>query len=578
MRKTEFLLHDARLKEAKDWLKKYPNEIAPKEKDFINRSIRRANWLRTGVVVMMLSFVIVAGWQWVESVKAKTHAELMSELYLAQQEIMKDNPVNAISKVLKKALPKNFSEPKRPVTKGIETLSQALFELREHPLEHQEVIGVSEKYVAFVGENGKIDLSTRSDGQLAYMLGESTTEVNRVIFSSDSRKALGYSKDSSSNNTVYLWDIENRQVWRKLTVDDWKTTFDDESGSEADRLANAPNTKVSYANFIDEHHSVIIKLTKLNQNRMGDDSAKEYEYYYLWNLKADKLSGPCDVETDNLSCDGVQLEKPKETDQLPDNWRNGSSPLLMAQIEPTDGSACQMVQAAFDSDGKVVMTCQNQNAYQWQIPNSDKIQEPWAVIHGKWQPSDSNYRAVQNSTSKTVRSPDRKKTATIDRNNVMLQLENGQTHTLKIPRDDEYDQAWIPSVTLVTFSPDSQTLLIATNDYVVGLWNAENGQLTQYLKELSVSIHEATFIDNKIILVSEEHTVAVWDISTDSIINMMNFENFENITQISVSPDGQKVMTLFDNGMVNIWRLFLEPQELVDFANKVVPRDPSSEQ
>ena len=128
----------------------------------------------------------------------------------------------------------------------------------------------------------------------------------------------------------------------------------------------------------------------------------------------------------------------------------------------------------------------------------------------------------------------------------------------------------------VTFSPDSKTLLIATNDYVVGLWNAENGQLTQDLKDrMSVSIQEATFIDNKIILVSEEHTVAVWDISTDSIINMMDFKE---ATKISVSPDGQQVMTVFDNGMVKIWRLFLEPQELVDFASQVVPLCLSSQQ
>jgi len=565
MRKTDFLLRDARLNEAKDWLKKHRDDIAPQEKEFIKRSIRRANGLRVGVFVMVLSFAIVAGWQWWESDKARKKAESMSWVYLAQQEILKGNPVNAIWLALE-ALPKNFSDPGRPlVTQAIETLYQALFNLAEHPLMHKDIIGVSEKYVASLGEKGKIHLWRRADAKLISMFGESTEEVNSVIFSSDSSKLLAYSKDNSWNNTVYIWDVAKAakaKLLLKLSANDWKMTFDDNAD---EKLAKPPYTQVSYANFISNSDCVLIRLKKLKQDKMSDDDDAKADY--SWNIKAQAFSGKSDIKDDKIICDGKKLTKPADVDTLPEDWLNASSPLLITQITHPTYPAYQIAKAVFKSDGEVVTTSRDKMDCQWEIHEHNKTQEPWAVIHGKMLSCKEG--ASQDSTGKMEANPDGNKTLTINGDSVTLQIE-GDELQLKMPKHEEYDQAWVLSVTYATFSPDSQTVLTASNDNTVRLWNAQNGQLIDEppLKEVNVNVNvnHALFLENKIILVSE-HTVTVWDISSDESFKVMNFDD---VRQIDVSFDGSQVITVFHDGTAKIWRLFLEPQELVDFANKVV--------
>ncbi|MEG4404645.1 AAA-like domain-containing protein [Microcoleus sp. MON2_D5] len=115
-------------------------------------------------------------------------------------------------------------------------------------------------------------------------------------------------------------------------------------------------------------------------------------------------------------------------------------------------------------------------------------------------------------------------------------------------------QSQASTLAFVSFSPDSQTLVTATDDNYIKLWQT-NGALQATLTGHTDKIRMAIFSPSGQMLVSasDDQTVKIWQKNGELLHNLKGHSG--QITSVSFSPDGKIIASASTNGTVKIWKI-----------------------
>ncbi|MEG4027206.1 MULTISPECIES: AAA-like domain-containing protein [unclassified Microcoleus] len=114
-------------------------------------------------------------------------------------------------------------------------------------------------------------------------------------------------------------------------------------------------------------------------------------------------------------------------------------------------------------------------------------------------------------------------------------------------------QSQASTLAFVSFSPDSQTIVTATDDNYIKLWQ-NNGTLQASLTAHTDKIRMAIFSPSGQILVSasNDKTVKIWQRNGELIHNLKGHSG--QITSVSFSPDGKIIASASTDGTFKLWK------------------------
>ncbi|MEG4304759.1 AAA-like domain-containing protein [Microcoleus sp. D3_18a_C4] len=115
-------------------------------------------------------------------------------------------------------------------------------------------------------------------------------------------------------------------------------------------------------------------------------------------------------------------------------------------------------------------------------------------------------------------------------------------------------QTQASTLAFVSFSPDSQTIVTATDDNYIKLWQT-NGTLQATLTGHTDKIRRAIFNANGQILVSasDDQTLKIWQRDGKLIHDLKGHRS--QITSVSFSPDGKIIASASADGTVKLWKI-----------------------
>ncbi|MEP6517323.1 LpqB family beta-propeller domain-containing protein [Microcoleus vaginatus] len=118
-------------------------------------------------------------------------------------------------------------------------------------------------------------------------------------------------------------------------------------------------------------------------------------------------------------------------------------------------------------------------------------------------------------------------------------------------------QSQASTLAFVSFSPDSQTLVTATDDNYIKLWQ-NNGTLQATLTGHTNKIRMAIFNPNGQIIVSasDDQTVKIWQKNGKLIHNLKGHKG--KVTSVCLSPDGKIIVSASADGTVKLWKIYGE--------------------
>ncbi|MEG4070876.1 AAA-like domain-containing protein [Microcoleus sp. Pol11C2] len=115
-------------------------------------------------------------------------------------------------------------------------------------------------------------------------------------------------------------------------------------------------------------------------------------------------------------------------------------------------------------------------------------------------------------------------------------------------------QSQASTLAFVSFSPDSQTLVTATDDNYIKLWQT-NGTLQATLTGHTDKIRRAIFHSSGQIIVSasDDQTVKIWQKNGELLHDLKGHSG--QITSVSLSPDGKIIASASADGTVKLWKI-----------------------
>jgi WD40 repeat protein/tetratricopeptide (TPR) repeat protein len=134
------------------------------------------------------------------------------------------------------------------------------------------------------------------------------------------------------------------------------------------------------------------------------------------------------------------------------------------------------------------------------------------------------------------------------------------------------------SVVHAEFSPDGKYVITASKDNTACLWSVKTGRQLAVLEGHTGEVNYATFSPNgqRILTAASsgyydeyKTVVHLWDTETGK--QLTAFEHEGGVTHIEFSRDGQRVITTSMDGIAQSWRIFPTTQDLISYANQIVP-------
>lgn len=134
-------------------------------------------------------------------------------------------------------------------------------------------------------------------------------------------------------------------------------------------------------------------------------------------------------------------------------------------------------------------------------------------------------------------------------------------------------------LTDVAFSPNGQLIVTASRDRTARIWSVEDGAERAILRGHAGGVNHAAFSRNGRHLVTvsfQDGTVRLWNARSGREFAVLAGEEALTSdaapTRATFTPDGTKIAVVSGEN-VRIIRIFPTPQDLIDFAHSVVPRE-----
>jgi WD40 repeat protein len=393
-------------------------------------------------------------------------------------------------------------------------------------------------------------------GKLLNKLEGHEDSVSHAAFSPDGKTVITASWD----NTARLWETHTGKLLNKLEGHDswvYHAAFSPDgktvvtaSYDKTARLWDARTGKL--LNQLEGHESDVIHAA-FSPDGKTVVTASFDKTVRLWETHTAKFLNQLEghdswVSHAAFSPDGntVVTASRDKTARL---W-NAHTSKLLNQLE---GHESDVIHAAFSPDGKIVVTA-----------SFDKTARLWDAHTGKLL---NQLEGHESSVSHAAFSPDGKTvvTASFDKTARLW-----ETHTGKLLNQLEgHDK----EVWHAAFSPDGKIVVTASFDKTARLWDAHTGNLLNMLEGHEDIVRHAAFSpDGKtVITASRDNSARLWDADTGKLLNKL--EGHESpVEHAAFSPDGKTVITASWDKTARLWHVFSTTQELIDDANRRVPR------
>jgi WD40 repeat protein len=139
------------------------------------------------------------------------------------------------------------------------------------------------------------------------------------------------------------------------------------------------------------------------------------------------------------------------------------------------------------------------------------------------------------------------------------------------------------ALTDVSFSQDGQSLLTASRDGTVRIWNISNEMVKTVLRGHRGVINTAKFSPNGLYVLTasaQDRTVRLWSAPSGRQIEVLasreDKANRPALMRAAFNSDGTRIVIVSAEDGVRIVRAFQTPQNLIDYAKSIVPRELTS--
>ncbi|WZH40870.1 LOW QUALITY PROTEIN: NACHT domain-containing protein [Fusarium acuminatum] len=109
-------------------------------------------------------------------------------------------------------------------------------------------------------------------------------------------------------------------------------------------------------------------------------------------------------------------------------------------------------------------------------------------------------------------------------------------------------------VNSVVFSHDSKKVASASDDHMIGIWNAETGECERVLEGHSSRVNSVVFSHDskKVASASDDHMIVIWNIEIGECERMLEGHS-DRVNSVVFSHDSRKVASASDDKTIRIW-------------------------
>ncbi|MCP4403775.1 MAG: CHAT domain-containing protein [bacterium] len=260
----------------------------------------------------------------------------------------------------------------------------------------------------------------------------------------------------------------------------------------------------------------------------------------------------------NPDCTRIVIISGDGTVQL---WEIANSKELIVLL----GHEEAVYHATFSPDGTQIVTA-----------SEDKTVRIWDAVNGEEL---KVLRGHEKAVYHVAFNPDGTRILSVSQDNTVRIWEAVEGKELAVLRGYE------SFVNHAVFSPDGTRIVTVSGDGMVRAWKIVNDKALEVFKELMiprykgfVRVHHSVFSPDgaRILFVSGDGIIRGWEISSDK--RLMELGGHEgSVVQANFSPNGTKIVTISQDRMARVRRIFRNQQELIDYAHAILPRQELTE-
>ncbi len=426
----------------------------------------------------------------------------------------------------------------------------------------QTIFNLDDSKLISVSKDKTVRIWDAETGNRLSILSRHKKMISQVVLSPDGKSIATASMD----NTASLWNIQNNETYFKSLIGHKKGIR---------RAIFSPNGKLALTSSWDKTARLWDVKTGKTLKVLAGHTERVYQSAFSSDGKLivtgsfDNTARLWNVETGNL----LHVLKGHENTVYNVNFSPDKLRVLTASWDHTarlwdvqtgklikvlSGHKDKVRKAKFSPNGKYIITVSNRVAKLWNADTGIFIKD--FIGHDKVITN-----VAFNSDSSMIVTSSKDHTARVWNVETaeLLKILSGHKKTV-------YN---------AVFSPDGIKIATSSWDDTARLWEVETGETIHILSEHKSDVYHVSFSSDgtKVVTASQDKTARIWDVATGKMLYLLD-EHKDVVTYAEFSPDGKSIITASKDHTTHIWHLFPNTQELINYANQIVPRHLTNKQ